>query len=363
MIVLGASHQLVPVLIESGLYSNALAYLTFIFAALGIPLLVYGFFTFNMSWPAQYGAILVNLAVFVYVMNLMASMAKSKNENIHALFVFTATLWLFLTTLVGMLLVYNFSFNMLPNDSSYYLSLHAHLGIVGWFLLLIMGVGSRLIPMFLISKYNNTGLLKLLFGLVNGSLLLFLFVFLYFSNPVLYCIPLLMLLAAIGLFGYYCYACYQARIRKQVDEQMKLTLLSILMLLLPFVALLCVVVFCALNPGNARMLMLYGFVVFFGWLSAIILGMTFKTLPFIVWNKVYSKQAGQTKTPNPKDLFSSRVFKLMAIAYLSGFFLFIAGFVTSQPFLVKTAVLFLLFSAILYNWNVFKLLFHQTKKP
>src|SRR5436189_1254881 len=43
MIILGASHQLVPVLIEGRLYSNRLAYLSFILAAVGIPLLVCGF--------------------------------------------------------------------------------------------------------------------------------------------------------------------------------------------------------------------------------------------------------------------------------------------------------------------------------
>src|SRR5674476_1641018 len=37
MMILGASHQLVPVLIEGRLYSNALAYLSFLLAALGIP--------------------------------------------------------------------------------------------------------------------------------------------------------------------------------------------------------------------------------------------------------------------------------------------------------------------------------------
>src|ERR1035437_9274287 len=55
MIILGASHQLVPVLVEGKLFSNVLAYMSFLCAGLGIPLLVYGFYTFNMGWPAQIG--------------------------------------------------------------------------------------------------------------------------------------------------------------------------------------------------------------------------------------------------------------------------------------------------------------------
>ena len=44
MIILGASHQLVPVLTEAKLFSNFLAYSSFALAGTGIPLLVYAFF-------------------------------------------------------------------------------------------------------------------------------------------------------------------------------------------------------------------------------------------------------------------------------------------------------------------------------
>jgi hypothetical protein len=190
MMILGASHQLVPVLIEGKLHSNALAYLTFFSAACGIPLLIYAFYTFNMGWPAQTGAILINVAVVFYLINIGISMAKSNKENIHAVYVFTATMWLLITTIVGLFLVYNFTHNILSGDSVSYLPLHAHLGIIGWFVLLVMGVGSRLIPLFLISKYNNLKQLWWIYGLVNFGLIFFLVIFLYIRITWLYLIPL-----------------------------------------------------------------------------------------------------------------------------------------------------------------------------
>ncbi len=48
MIILGASHQLVPVMIENKLYSNTLAWCSFIFAATGIPLLIYCYLSFML---------------------------------------------------------------------------------------------------------------------------------------------------------------------------------------------------------------------------------------------------------------------------------------------------------------------------
>jgi len=89
--------------------------------------------------------------------------------------------------------------------------------------------------------------------------------------------------------------------------------------------------------------------------------MTFKTLPFIVWNKVYHHKAGLGKTPNPKDLFSSKLYTSMGITYLTGLILFAIGILTSYLFLLKSGTVFLLISAVLYNWNVFKILMHKSK--
>ncbi len=360
MVILGASHQLVPVLIEAKLYSNLLAYISFILAATGIPLLVYGFYIFDMGWPAQWGGCFVVLAILAYLINIAISMAKSKNESIHAAFVFTATLWLFLTTILGLAQVHNFTATLLPESSLHYLTLHAHAGIIGWFLLLVMGVASRLIPMFLISKYSNVTLLWWIYGLINSALLLFIVLFFHPDNKALLFIPIIAVFIAISLFIYYCYLAYKQRIRKQVDEQMKLSLLSVSMLLLPVLFLVIVIIFLISTSGEKLNLILsYGFLIFFGWITAIILGMTFKTLPFIVWNKVYHHRSGLGKTPNPKDLFSNGIFKSMVILYLAGFILFAIGIVIPNNILLKAGTILLVLTAVLYNWNVLKIFMHK----
>lgn len=361
MIILGASHQLVPVLIEGSLYSNTLAYISFISAAVGIPLLAYGFYVFNMGWPAQCGGLLVISAIVAYLLNLSISMAKSKHENVHAFFIFTAALWLLTTAAVGLLLVCNFTDSLLPENSLDYLPLHAHLGIVGWFLLLVTGIGSRLIPMFLISKYNNTTQLWWIYGLINGGLLSFIFLFLYTNSRVLLTFPLMAVTVAILLFGHFCYMAYRQRIRKKVDEQMKVSLLSVSMMLLPVIFLVITGVLLLVSASESVSLVTaYGFIIFFGWITAIILGMTFKTLPFIVWNKVYHHSNGKAKTPNPKDLFSNVIFKWMSAAYISGFVFFTAGILLQDTVVLQSAAVLLSVTSLLYNWNVIKLL---TYKP
>jgi hypothetical protein len=362
MMILGASHQLVPVLIEGKLYSDALAYLSFAFAAVGIPLLVIGFYQFDFGWPAQTGAIFINAAIIFYLINIGVSMAKSKHENVHAVFVFTGTLWLTITTIVGLFLIYNFTRNILSKDSLSYLPLHAHLGIVGWFLLIVIGVGSRLIPLFLISKYHNDKLLWWIYGLINFALISFIIFFLYFKISSLYFLPLIAITAAIFMFAYYCYHAYYERIRKKVDYQVKISLLSVLMMLLPLFFLFIIILWLLVSSSSYSLVLTYGFCIFFGWITAIIFGMTFKTLPFIVWNKVYHDKAGLGKTPNPKELFSDKIFLGMGIFYLVGFVLFATGILISNEYILKIASILLLITAILYNGNVWKALSHKPKK-
>lgn len=360
MIILGASHQLLPVLIEGKLSSDLLGYLSFAFASVGIPFLITGFYIFHIGWVLQTGAVLVNAGVVCYLVNVISSIYESKKHDVYAWFIATASLWLFATTFFGLLLVFNFTRSWLPNNSTEYLSLHAHLGLAGWFLLLIIGVASRLIPMFLISKYTSIKTLWWIYALINTALIGFISLKTFYAYPQLYYTPFLLVCIALILFGNYCYKAYKVRIRKQVDEQMKVSLLSVALLFLPLLSLLVVIYFISTNV-KANMVLLYGFCIFFGWITAIIFGMTFKTLPFIVWNKVYHTRA-VGKTPAPKELFSEKLFQSMAVLYLTGFVLFFFGIILLNDILLKGGAVSLLASAIFYVCNVAKTILHQPKK-
>ncbi|MBC7686665.1 MAG: cytochrome C oxidase subunit I, partial [Aquabacterium sp.] len=185
----------------------------------------------------------------------------------------------------------------------------------------------------------------------------------YLPRPTLYLFPVATMVSALLLFAWYCRKAFVQRIRKQVDDQLKISLLSVLMMVLPLIVLIITLILLVSGKDNSRMVLLYGFSIFFGWITAIIFGMTFKTLPFIIWNKVYHVKAGLGKTPNPKELFNSKIFAAMGIAYLTGFVLFAAGIIFFGMMVLKIAALLLLVAAILYNWNVFKIILHKPLKP
>jgi len=137
MMILGASHQLLPVLLGNALYSHKLAMSSFVLAALGIPFLVVRFLQFQMDVWALAGAAGIIFAIIAFFINLLQSMRQQPQKDVHIWFMLAATIWLLLTMLLGWLLLYNFSHPILPNNSLHYLSLHAHIGLAGWFYYLL----------------------------------------------------------------------------------------------------------------------------------------------------------------------------------------------------------------------------------
>lgn len=360
MMILGASHQLVPVLTEQPLSSIKLANASFWFVGIGIPLLVYGFYVFNMGWPAKWGGRLVVIGVACYLVNVFRTVIRSGKRDVHAWFILTAAIWLFSTTTLGLILVYNHSFPMLPRETMHYLPMHAHAGILGWFLMLVIGVASRLLPMFLISKYSNKVLMGWIYALINIALILFLCQYLVAGVNFFSMLPVVLVLTALLLFGFYVYNCFIHRIRKQVDEPMKLSIGSVALLFIPVLCLLPLL-FLLVVEGELRtnLVLVYGFVIFFGWLSAIILGMTFKTLPFIVWNKTYRHHSGNTILPDPKSLFHAGLFVLTAWIYLIGFLCFAVGIISANIILLNLGSALLVVTGIFYTINVFRITLHK----
>jgi len=137
-------------------------------------------------------------------------------------------------------------------------------------------------------------------------------------------------------------------------------MLSVALISIPLIIIIGIILIFS-TLGHQQFVMLYGFTIFFGWITAIILGMTFKTLPFIVWNKVYHNIAGLGKTPNPKNLFKDNIFIANIISYLLGFVILSFGIIKVNIIALNIGAVLLLINALLYNVNVFIILFHQSK--
>lgn len=353
MIIFGASFQLLPVIANRKLNSEKAVEWCFWLTAISLPVIIYSFYNFVFGVPFIIAASALIIAVGAFVWNVYKTVCKS--NVIQGDYMLSASVYLFITVCFGFLLAFNFSYNLLSENSLSYLKLHAHLGIIGWFLFLIIGVGSKLIPMFVISKYKNDTLIRFLYYVLHISM------FVFIINQTLYRDKILEYAAFTGislviiLFVYFVFQSFKLRIKKKIDITMRAAACSIIILF----TLLIFASVSYYSRNNLSIIMSYGFLVFFGWISFLIIGMTFKTLPFIIWNSIYAEVSG--KLPSPKELYSEKLFTVMLVVYIVGFVITLLSILLSNTTFLLVSTSMLLLATLLYNVNVFKIILHKSK--
>jgi len=361
MIITGASYQLLPVLLDVNLYSNRLGYFTFATLLPGVVLLVCSFWQFDIGWCMQLGAVLVLLALCTYAVNIYCTARIKKEQGIAAECLVTATIWLTLTGILGVLLVLNLRYAFLPETHLHYLKLHAHIGIAGWFLLLIIGVGTKLLPMFLLSEVTSFRRIQVAYYCINVGLVLLLADSLFFHTYERAWIYGLFILVGVGAFLYFIAGAYKKAGRKKMDAPMQQSMVAVCSMLLPA---LC---FFGLKLWNGKVLTeqiqlanLYGYSIFMGFITMLILGQTFKTLPYIVWMQRYQPLIGKVRTHTlPRDLYSERWVRIQLYCYIPGYILSLAGIAFSVSWLLWVGTAGVVVTAVFYNLNVWKILFHR----
>ncbi|MEP6613338.1 MAG: hypothetical protein ABJA76_15670 [Mucilaginibacter sp.] len=361
MIILGASYQLIPVVLETKLYSEKLAWITFGLFLPGLIALVYSFWVFVPGIHMQCGAVLLLTAAILFTVNVYLTAKRNKQQTIQEDFIFSACLCLCFTVALGAALVFNFTMPIFQQEHLHFLKLHAHLGLIGWFLLMLIGVSSKLVPMFLVSSYQKTGLLTASYYLLVSALTLFLIDSYFFGlSSRTY---LIFTLGAAGISCYFVFIlkCLRSRLRKHIDLPMLNTFVSFILLKMAVLIVPFIIYFhLKNNPATIRFSMVYGEFMLMGWITALILGQTFKTLPFIVWVKHYEHLTGKFKTPMPADLFAGNLLKAQTIAFIIFCLTFMPGCYFMVVPLIYTGIAALIITAAIYLCNVFIVLFHKT---
>ncbi len=362
MIVFGALYQLIPIVFETKLYSEKLAKFTFWISVLSILFLTYSFWVGAFSTLLVYAAILMFISILLFVVNVLLSYKNAALKNNSSKFIITAVFWLFITALLGTLIALNFRYNFFTEVHLHYLKIHATIGLVGWFLLLIIGVGSTLLPMFLISHQLNHKKLGISYYLINSGLLGLIFNWFLFQIVFITWVSWLLIVLGILFFVSFIYDSYKKRMRKKLDVGMQYSMLAIGSVVAPVVISLIVLVgFNFEFELLSRITTIYGFSIIFGFITTLILGQTYKTLPFIIWLERYKNLVGKIKTPLPRELYSEKIATIQFYMY----FLFILaipiGLLLSNNVIVQIGSYALLLVSILYNLNVLKIIFHKVK--
>ncbi len=306
-VLLGAMHQLVPVVLETPLYRHELGYLVMFLWGLGVALLALGFALRPTLVPLGGGFALVGLLLFGYAMLRTFLLAPRWNR------VATALAWvvfyLALTPLLGLFQALSPRLGLYDPER---LAWHILAGFGGIFLLSIVGVGHKLVSMFTLTHGVDERVLGLFLWAANLGLL-----GLALGERLGY----LLLLSAYALALYDAHQILGRRAKRALDIGVRhylagLGFLGLALLALPF------------RPAVAAFWFALGFV------GLVVTGMLYKILPFLVWTHRYAGRAGKERVPLLKEMLPE------GAAYLAGGLLALGALLA--PFLPLAAGIYLL---------------------
>lgn len=352
MIIFGAMFQLVPVVLEVKLFSTILAEIQFWIYTFGVIGLVYKFWYFGSGLSFTLPAIFLNIAMFIFAFNIIASMIKVKNWNMTGTFLAAAIFWLIVTAIAGILLAVNLDHPYIKINHLQYLKLHANVAFIGWVTMVIMGVSFKLIPMFTLSHGYELTLAKWAFALINFGLLGINWIMHYADTGTYNSIFGIAITVGLILYLIQIYIIFKKRVRRKLDIGLKFSAVSFSM---SGLSTLLGFSFLFIEYENiANLTLVYGFMIIVAYISTLIVGQMYKIVPFLVWYHKYSSKVGMEKVPMLKDMFNENLAELNLYLMLVGIIISILCFLSQINILLLIGFVLLFISSVIFSYNMIK---------
>lgn len=354
MTIFGAMFQLIPVILQVKLFSEALAEIQFWIYSIGVFTMVYSFWFFMIDLPLTIGASLINLAVLIFLVNIILTLTRVKEWNITATYLAAALFYLLVTSAAGLLLAINLGYPYIEGNHLVYISYHLIIAVVGWVSMVIMGVTFKLIPMFTLSHNFSKRSGKWAFVLINIGLTGFLYELHDASLKFLYPLSAAFIISGIFFFLFQVYIIFRQRIRRKLDAALKFSRLS-------FVFLGITTVFSSLflfidYTAVLNITLAYGYFLFIGFISMLIIGQLYKILPFLTWYHKYSSKAGIEKVPMLRDMYNEKLSYLSYYLIISAVIGVPASVLLHIEFVLLIFFIIMLAGTLLFVFNMLKIL-------
>jgi hypothetical protein len=353
MTIFGALFQLIPVVLQVRLFSKVLAEIQFWIFSIGVVIFVYSFWFFNVAFPLTLGASLINLAVILFLINLIATLTRVKEWNITATYLSAALFYLFVTAAAGLLLAINLGYPYINGNHLIYIKYHLIIAVVGWVGMVIMGVTFKLVSMFTLTHNFSTTSGKWAFGLINAGLV-GLNIELHSPNFIIFFMSAWLVAIGIFFFLYQVYIIFKDRIRRKLDAALKYTRAAFIFF---GVSTLFGISFLIFNYSNVmNITLVFGYLIFFGFISMLIVGQMYKIIPFLTWYHKYSSKAGLEKVPTLKEMYNEK------ISYIEYYMMFASVIGVPVFLLLKLNTIVLIFfiimlcSVIMFVFNMIKIM-------
>ena len=301
--IMGASYQLVPIVLERRIWSARLGRWQLVVLVVGVVGLVAHF------WIGQWRGLLwaaglIGLGALLHLLNIGRSLRRQGDavrplgRTLSAGGFVLGLAGLGLTVAFGLTLAANRLGGFLPIDPFAAVAAHFQLALLGWVAPMVVGVAARAYPMFLLAPESGgwQGRVQL-WGLAIGAPVLAGSLLAGSARGVV--AGAVAVAIALGVHAGCIVGMARGRRRPSLDWGLRFVLTGTAYLA-PAIALgLGLVTRVVSGPHVA---LAYGVLALGGWVSLTIVGMMLKIVPFLVWYRVYAGRAGLELVPTLAQL-------------------------------------------------------------
>lgn len=319
--IFGALYQLLPVALGAPVHSEKMGHASFWTFAPGVALFVAGIL--RNSLPLHHAGIaLLTTGIVLLIANVGLTLPKARARDVTWWAVVLALGFLASTLVLGVLLLHNLHTGFLGDRRALTLAVHLHVALVGWVLVMIVGMSHRLLPMFLLAhgadvRWTGRSLAFLPAGLVlfaAGMLL---------HWPVVAWAGVALLEAGVVCFLIQARAFAARRMRPRLDVGLRFAGIS-----LGFLAASAVIGPVVLAVGglrHPRLATTYLILGLLGGVALYVVGQFYKVVPFLAWIARFRGRIGREKVPAVAELYSSRVAHVQLVLMTGGVAIIAAG--------------------------------------
>lgn len=315
-VLMGASYQLVPVVLQTPIASVRLGRLSFWFYLAGIVLFLPGLLEHWRPGIAA-GAALVFSALLVYLGIVALTLHRAPSSDVVSWHIAVSLVGLAGGIGAGFLLALNKGAGFLESATFRVLAAHATLMLAGWVIIMLNGVAYRLVGMFTLSEdrlWRPVAWAELACS-ASGAWLLATGLLLNAPRWLL-AAGALTIVGGQALFGAQLIHLYRVRRRRGFDIHIQFAL----------AAITCGLLCSGLLAGgllthrsiDSPVWIAVGWLAISGVAITAIQGFFYKIATFLIWLHRYAPIAGRSRVPRLEDLYDRRIAKTGWAFWVSG---------------------------------------------
>ncbi len=300
--IFGALAQLLPVALGAPIRSTRVGHLSFFTFAPGVGFFAAGIASSTLALQHT-GIGLITVGIVLEIGNLAASLPQAKSRDVTWGAIVIAISYLASTLVLGVILLHNLHSGFIANARLVALATHLHVALVGWVLVMIVGVSHRLLPMFLLAhgadvRWTKRALTFLAIGVLAlaTGLIARIAPAVWLGTALIDC--------GVACFIWQAWSFYKVRVRRKIDVGMRFAMTAICFIAIAAVLGTSLVI---AGPMHARLATMYIVVGLLGGIVLYVSGFFYKIVPLLAWTARFRGRMGKGPVPTVAQLYSARV--------------------------------------------------------